>query len=140
MNNHWGTNYRAYQEGPTQFRFVLRPHAKRDLAQATRFATGFGFPLVAVAADSGPWSNRPLLEVSDPAVLVAALKPADSGKATIIRLFNAADGDKSVSLVWGDRQPKAVTLSDLGEDRGAPVTGQLVIPALGLATLRVEWQ
>ena len=24
MNNHWGTNYRAYQEGPTRFRFALR--------------------------------------------------------------------------------------------------------------------
>ena len=38
MNNHWGTNYRAYQEGPTIFRFVLRPHRKADAAEASRFA------------------------------------------------------------------------------------------------------
>ena len=48
MNNHWGTNYRAYQEGPTVFRFVLRPHGRRDPAEASRFATGFSQPLLAV--------------------------------------------------------------------------------------------
>ena len=140
MNNHWGTNYRAYQEGPTQFRFVLRPHGKRDLAESTRFATGFGFPLVAVAADSGPWSSQPLLEVSDPAVVVAALKPADAGKATFVRLFNAADETKRVTLSWPSRTPAAITVSDLTEDAGAPMTGPLEIPSLGLVTLRVEWK
>ena len=30
MNNHWGTNYRAYQEGPVTFRFALGPHAAYD--------------------------------------------------------------------------------------------------------------
>ena len=50
MNNHWGTNYRAYQEGPTVFRFVLRPHRRRDPAEASRFATGFSQPLLAVRA------------------------------------------------------------------------------------------
>ena len=34
MNNHWGTNYRAYQDGPTVFRFILRPHGRRDAADA----------------------------------------------------------------------------------------------------------
>ncbi len=47
MNNHWGTNYRAYQEGPTVFRFILRPHGRRDQAEASRFATGFSYPLLA---------------------------------------------------------------------------------------------
>ena len=28
MNNHWGTNYRAYQDGPTIFRYVLHPHRR----------------------------------------------------------------------------------------------------------------
>ena len=49
MNNHWGTNYRAYQEGPVVFRFVLRPHrGPCSDAEASRFATDFSQPLVAV--------------------------------------------------------------------------------------------
>ena len=49
MNNHWGTNYRAYQEGPVVFRFILRPHTGRGSdAEASRFATEFSQPLVAV--------------------------------------------------------------------------------------------
>ena len=35
MNNHWGTNYRAYQEGPVVFRFVLQPHGPFDPAGAS---------------------------------------------------------------------------------------------------------
>ncbi|HWQ93031.1 MAG TPA: hypothetical protein VN673_15245, partial [Clostridia bacterium] len=35
MNNHWGTNYRAYQDEPTVFRFILRPHrGQTDPAEA----------------------------------------------------------------------------------------------------------
>jgi alpha-mannosidase len=51
MNNHWGTNYRAYQEGPTWFRFLLRPHLGTTPDAATRFATGFSQPLLATARD-----------------------------------------------------------------------------------------
>ena len=29
MNNHWHTNYRAEQEGPTVFRYVIWPHGRR---------------------------------------------------------------------------------------------------------------
>ena len=40
MNNHWHTNYRAEQEGPTVFRFVIWPHDQRaaDAQAAQRFA------------------------------------------------------------------------------------------------------
>jgi hypothetical protein len=31
INNHWGTNYRAYQDGLIEFRYPLRPHAGYDL-------------------------------------------------------------------------------------------------------------
>ena len=58
MNNHWGTNYRAFQEGPIQFRFVLRPHRAVTAADMTRFATSFSQPLVAVPArGSNPPGN-----------------------------------------------------------------------------------
>src|SRR6201991_869991 len=54
MNNHWGTNYRAWQEGPVTFRYALRPHGRADAAEATRFATGLSQPLLVGDSSSEP--------------------------------------------------------------------------------------
>ena len=48
MNNHWGTNYRAYQEGPVRFRYLLRPHRALDPAEASRLAIAQSQPLLPV--------------------------------------------------------------------------------------------
>src|SRR6185312_8848713 len=53
MNNHWGTNYRAYQEGVVAFRYALRPHSGYDAAAANRFSIGLSQPLLARAASAG---------------------------------------------------------------------------------------
>ncbi len=50
MNNHWGTNYRAYQQGPVSFRYALRPHRGYDAAAASRLAIGLSQPLLAKPA------------------------------------------------------------------------------------------
>ncbi|MEZ4455069.1 MAG: hypothetical protein R2882_00770 [Gemmatimonadales bacterium] len=38
MNNYWHTNFKADQEGPVSFRFVIRPHGPFDPAEASAFA------------------------------------------------------------------------------------------------------
>lgn len=138
MNNHWGTNYRAYQEGPTVFRFVLRPHRRRDPAEASRFATGFSQPLLAIRAQ-GPQSAKSLLTVEPSECLVTALKPSDDGRALIVRLFGATDKARSAHLKWGGRQAAAVFLSDTSERAGKPVDGPIDVPAWGLVTVRAEF-
>ncbi len=50
MNNHWHTNYRAEQAGPTTFRYVLWPHHGNDQQQAFRTAWEYSQPLVVAAA------------------------------------------------------------------------------------------
>ncbi len=139
MNNHWGTNYRAYQEGLTVFRFILRPFRKHDPAEASRFATGFSQPLLAVAASAKPVPGEPLFTTAPASVLVTGLKPSDDGQAWIIRLFGAANRDESVELRWGRRAPRSVFLSDTSEQRGQQVKGRLKVPTQGLVTLRAEW-
>ena len=140
MNNHWGTNYRAYQEGPTVFRFVLRPHRKADAAEASRFATGFSQPLlVAPAAGKSP-AARPLLTVEPADVLVTCLKPSDDGRALIVRLFGASDQARSARLKWSGRKPAATFLSDTSERAGKSVSGPVDVPACGLVALRVEFK
>ena len=138
MNNHWGTNYRAYQDGVTTFRYALRPHGAYDAADAARFATRFSQPLI-VRAAAGPTPPAiPLLRVEPGDVLVTALKPSDDGKAWIVRLFGASGQDRQVKLLWSSSPPPNLSLSNLSEK---PLTraGDLVtVPGWGLVTLRAE--
>jgi len=137
MNNHWGTNYRAYQEGPTVFRFILRPHSRSSPAAASRFATGFSQPLLPQPARGQPGALS-LLRVEPADVLVTALKPSDDGKALIVRLFGASGRTRSTTLRWGASAPKALFLSDTSEKPRAKLSGRLEVPAYGLVTVRAE--
>ena len=137
MNNHWGTNYRAYQEGPTVFRFILRPHRRLDPAEATRFATGFSQPLLARPAIGNESPATPLLRVEPAGVITLALKPSDDGKALIVRLFGASGKTENTKLFWA-ATPKQVWLSDTSEQPLERASETIDIPAWGVLTLRAE--
>lgn len=137
MNNHWGTNYRAYQEGPTLFRFILRPHRGTTPAEASRFATGFSQPIVVAPGRGQAPASGPLFTVEPPEVLVTSLKPSDDGQARIIRLLNASGAPVSARLNWTGRGPR-VWLSDTSEAPRGTMAGTVQLPPWGLATLRAE--
>ena len=137
MNNHWGTNYRAYQEGPVVFRYAIRPHRRSTPDESRRFAAGFGEPLIAAR----PRNRAPgpgLLRVEPEGVLVAAMKPSDDGKAIIVRLFGASGQDASAKLFWG-QPPEGIYLSDTSERPLQKITGQIPVKAWSLVTLRAEF-
>ena len=137
MNNHWGTNYRAYQEGPTVFRYILRPHRQLDTAGATRFATGFSQPLLVRSATGAMPRSAALPRVEPAGVVVVSLKPSDDGKATIIRLFGASGKAETAKLAW-NKPPKQVWLSDTSERPLQRVADGIDVPAWGVRTLRIE--
>lgn len=138
MNNHWGTNYRAYQEGPVWFRFMLRPHRRPSPVEASRFATGFSQPLLPVVARGAAPSKRPRLKVDSPDVLVTAFKPTDDGQGWMVRLFGASGREARVHLDWSEPVPRRLWLSDTGEKRIKAVEGAVSVPAWGLVSLRAE--
>jgi hypothetical protein len=141
MNNHWGTNYRAYQDGPVVFRFVLRPHRKADPAEASRFAIGFSQPLLArrtAALSSERASHRSLLQVEPADVLVSAMYPSEDGKALMVRLYGSSGQAKSASLHWGPEKPKAVFVSDTSEKPLEKAKHTTPVPGYGVVTLRAE--
>ena len=109
MNNHWGTNYRAWQEGPVTFRYALRPHKGVDFARATQFATGLSQPLVVMAANGVLPAIGALLHVEPADVVVEELKPSADGHGWIVRLFNASDRPADVRLSWSPRAGVAET-------------------------------
>ena len=138
MNNHWGTNYRAYQEGPTVFRYVIRPHDKSaQPAEATRFATGFSQPLW-VRRAAAEAASAPMLTLSNHDIVVVGMKPSDDGKAVIVRLFGASGEKSSTRLEWGGAKPAAIYLSDTSEKAIEKVRGSVSVPGYGLVTLRAE--
>jgi alpha-mannosidase len=137
MNNHWGTNYVAYQDGHVEFRYALRPHGGYDPAAASRFAIGMSQPLVASA--QGQRSRTGLkLRIDQDDVLVQECKRSADGSAWIVRLFGAAGEDRTVGLTWTDGRPIKVWRSNLREQSLEPLATKVRVPAWELVTLRIE--
>ncbi len=139
MNNHWGTNYRAYQQGPVTFRYALRPHRAADAAQASRFATGLSQPLLAVRSGNQTPLQGSFLRVEPVEVLVETLKPSDDGKAWIVRLFGASGEARNAMLTWSASAHAGKTWqSNLAEEQLSSVESTVPVAGWELVTLRVE--
>jgi alpha-mannosidase len=139
MNNHWGTNYRAYQNGPVEFRYALRPHRGYDPAAAGRFAMGMSQPLVSSAqGQRSPNALKLLIDQED--VFVQECKRSADGSAWIVRLFGASGKNLAARLTWADNAPIKVWRSDLCEQPLERLGTQVEVPAWELVTLRIEVQ
>jgi len=139
MNNYWHTNYRAWQEGRTTFRYVVRPHGALEMGEVQRFGMERSQPLMVVAGrERGPM-EMPRLKLEGDGVVVTAQKRADEGAGYVIRLFAAGGKDLDVPLVWEGKAPRVVCRSDSMGTRGEKVESAAIhLPAWGVVTLRVE--
>jgi hypothetical protein len=136
INNHWETNYRAYQDGIITFRYALRPHQRFSPVEATQFSTGLSQPLV-VAGASAENLTAPRLQLSSKQVIVQVLKPSDDGKAWIVSLFNPSEETQHTTLSWSG-PVKGTSYSNTTEVALAPVTGDIEIAAQDVVTVRIE--
>jgi hypothetical protein len=137
MNNHWSTNYRAYQEGLVEFRYALRLHDGYDPAAASRFAIGMSQPLVISAHGQRPRTALKL-RIDQEDVLLQECKRSADGNAWIIRLFGAAGENRKASLTWTGDTPIEVWRSDLSEQPLERIGTQVEVPVWELVTLRIE--
>jgi hypothetical protein len=136
MNNHWHTNYRAEQEGPTVFRYMIRPHKRFAPEEAAKFGTSCSQPLLVVKAAGRSPATAPF-ELSSDKVVVASFKPSDDRKASIIRLFGASGKAQKVNLAWAST-PRQLWLSDTSEKPRQKIAGPVEVPGWGLVTVRAE--
>ena len=139
MNNHWGTNYLAYQQGPVTFRYALRPHRGNSPAERERFATGLTQTLVVTHAVKAEDASEPMLLLSNDDVLVQSLKPSADGKAWIVRLFGASPQTQQVSFRWAGRaRAGKAWISNLAEEPVEMVGGAISVAGWQVITVRVE--
>ena len=137
MNNHWHTNYRADQEGPTVFRYAIRAHRTYRPEDAAKFGVECSQPLL-IGRPANSLSSQPRLKVAGKGILVTALKPADEGKGWIVRLFGASGTTQTAQLTWAKPAPRELWLSDLSEKPKERLGRSVVVPGWGIVTLRAE--
>ncbi len=137
MNNHWHTNYRAEQEGPTVFRYAIHPHKAFAPAEAAKFGVACSQPLIAAPA-SGPTPSKPRFTLSSDKVVVTAFKPSDDGKAWIVRLFGVSGRTEKVKLAWANPAPNQMWFSDTSEKPRDKAGPSIEVPGWGIVTLRAE--
>jgi alpha-mannosidase len=138
MNNHWGTNYRAYQEGAVEFRYALRLHQGYDAAAASRFAIGLSQPLLATPSSGQKLPSGSLLRVQPDDVLALTLKPSDDGKAWIVRLFGASGETRKAALTCSSPVTGKIWQSNLAEEKLSPTPSEITVGGWELVTLRVD--
>lgn len=137
LNNHWHTNFPLEQGGRIRFHFQMIPHGDYDAAECQRFALNCHQPLLAVPAVENP-VEQPFLSIDNPNVFVSAAKPGEDGKAVILRLRSLSDKTESVSIEPVSSKVREFSLSSAGEERGRKSSGNIEIPSLGAATIRME--
>ena len=137
MNNYWETNYKAYQEGPTVFRYSIRPHKEFDSAEAARFGTERSQPLIPVPVDKTTEIQQSAFSVKPVDVIVTAFKPSEDGKARIIRLFNIGERSQRAKINWTEPAPDTVWLSNLAEEQVSRLSGSIKMAAYEFVTLRI---
>ena len=138
MNNHWGTNYRAYQEGPVRFRYALRPHTRYDAAAATKLAIGLSEPLKAEAISSSAKSVDSCLSIEPSDVLAVTFKPSQDRSAWIVRLFGASGESRRTRVKWLRPGESKMWRSNLAEEKLEPIASDFEVAAWDLLTIRVE--
>ncbi|HID22747.1 MAG TPA: hypothetical protein EYP14_10150, partial [Planctomycetaceae bacterium] len=138
MNNYWETNYKADQEGPTVFRYALRPHGPFDPADCARFGIERSQPLIAVPADPAQPTRGSMLTIEPTSVIVTMLRPSSNGRAFILRLFNASDKPAVARLQWAEPQPTAVSLCDQYHRPTKRLKGAVQLAPFEIVTLRAE--
>jgi len=140
MNNHWGTNYRAYQEGTVAFRYALRPHAGYAPVFASRLAVGLSLPLLVSHAATAPAIDS-IFVIEPYDVQPIAFKPSEDGRAWIVRLLGSSGESRKARLHWMKRRTATeprVWLSDLTEQPLSPITSEVEVAGQGIVTIRIE--
>ena len=140
MNNYWETNYKAGQEGPTTFRYSIRPHdGLFDSARTARFGIESGRPLILVPVKSGTeYDKPPPVTVSPTGVIVTSLRPDGEGSGMTVRLFNTSGKPETISVAFGKRAAAIERVTPPGDS--AAMESPFTMAPNEIATIRAVFR
>jgi hypothetical protein len=140
FNNYWHTNYKAYQQGPLTYRFVLRPHAAFDALSLRRFSDEQDHPLLVLPADPAAPETQAPFALSGDGVTISSLRPSDDGEALVVRLCNPLSKPATVTVrpaaPWA--RVSEVLTAAAGMAARPTEDGRVTIPPLGALTVRID--
>lgn len=128
MNNYWETNYCAYQQGKTNFVYLIKPHGRYNPLEAEKFGIEQTQGLIPVLGSDKPFV--PDFELADNGIIAIYLKPVNNG--FLITLYNPSGNPET--LQW-TKSPKSVFESNFDGDQLKAVNDEIKIPAFGLFNL-----
>jgi hypothetical protein len=136
LNNYWHTNYKAYQQGPLTYRFVVRPHAAFDPVALRRFSDEQDQPLLVFPVDPAAAELRAPFTITGDPVTLSSLRVADDGTAIVARIYNPSMRVASITLrpsTPGSRV-SVVTFEELQPT----MDGRVVLPPFATRVVRIE--
>lgn len=104
MNNYWHTNYKADQEGPVHYHYVLRPHDAFNSVENEKSAAAFTQPLTAIPVNEKLSAGRSLFQMSNDRIVVTTVTP-EKDHSFIIRFYNPDEKEQSGTLIWDKLKP-----------------------------------
>jgi hypothetical protein len=135
MNNYWGTNYKAAQEGKVTFRYVIHPHGMFISSDAERLAAQESEPLIVTPALREQQGSAPLLKIKSQGIQVTSLVPLTDGY--LVHIFNAGGSPDVIDIELRDT-PKDVYFCDFDGNKTEDYINGIAIPAWGIRTIRVR--
>jgi hypothetical protein len=138
MNNYWHTNYKADQEGPVDFRYSILPHGQFKGEDAERFGREARQPLIVALADMTKKPVGSLFRLVPSKVVVTSVRPVKGGSSWLLYLYNPTSDSQRFALQWNKAVPVFICRSDVFASAGDRVEGNIEIPALGSAYVRVD--
>jgi alpha-mannosidase len=120
--------------GPNDFTYAFAPFATDDLAKVIREGFRLNNPLL--INDGAVFDS--VASVDDPGVVIETIKPAESGKGTVIRLYESL-GHTATTALATKLPHKNVFFTDLLENKlGLADLGKLEFTPFEITTILLE--
>lgn len=107
MNNSWGTNYKASQEGKATFEYSIIP-LEGDADNAKLKSWEIAQPLRAFVSDGSKPVETLFRLKGNNQIAVSTLRPAKDADGYILRLTNLSDRSVHTAFEWGSLHPTRI--------------------------------
>ncbi len=138
MNNHWEVNYKAFQEGAAEFRYLMIPHEGTYKASwSERRGRSYCQPMIVVETDEFAEQIALPFRISGDQLLVTTLYSEDHG-VYILRIYNPEPVSGNLEIYSTGDAPLQIWFSDPSGEPIEPAGHHIELSGYGAASLRIK--